>query len=163
MLKKVILSIVLLQFFLSCSNKAKNKSLNTLLTNDSIKYWDIVLKKGLYSKSNNRIFPYYSYSFNASGNYFFYTKRDNYRVRFVGGDVVLPDAWSYINDSTIKMNNKTAKILKLDEDTFKYYDISIGSTVILSKSKDQSHRFDSIEEAPPLIKDITRCAGYAPR
>jgi hypothetical protein len=124
-------------------NKKSNKNIH-FLTNDSLKYWNIVYSEKLYNKDKSLIYPYYFYSFDVDNNYCYFYKRGKKRVRDIGGDVITENNWDFINDSLIKLNGCIYKVKLLTQDTFKYEDLK-GSINILAKSDHQKSDIDTIE------------------
>ncbi len=139
--------------FLSCENEGiiNKKHLFTLMTDDSVKYWDIVYEDKLFDITESLVFPYYSYSFSKDGEYFVFHKRGKSRARIIGSDAIKLNYWKYISDSIIDVNGELAQILYLSEDTLKYKKQNDSSIVILSKSKHQTSTINTIEIAPDMI------------
>lgn len=155
---KFSIIFILSMLLFSCENETlvTKNHLITVITSDSVKYWDVVYEDKLFKINESKIFPYYYYSFNKDGKYFFYYKNGAKRVRVVGSDMVKSNDWKYISDSTIEVNGELAQIFYLSEDTLKYKKQNDKSIIVLSKSKYQISSIDTIEIAPDSYSTPTR-------
>lgn len=149
--------LILFLILVSCNSKENKKSKKeefvTLLTSDSVKYWEVVNLPDRFSKQASKKYPYFWYSFNKNGEMKFYSLSGNKRAFLIGSDADIPNKWREITDSSIVTDYDTVKIIKLTTDTFKYYNKKKG-LIILSKSSNQSALMDTIEDAPPLLAPL---------
>lgn len=154
MKRLIILFISTSVFLLSCIDTQKVKdNVRLNLTSDSTKYWDIVSKPNLFSKSKSRVFPFYWYSFSANGQYKFYSKKKNKRLYSDNGDLVLPEHWSLIKEKNLILNGDTVEIVLLSPDTLKYLN-NRNELTVLARSQNQSTEMDSIGETIPMLVPI---------
>jgi hypothetical protein len=128
-INKLILLLSILTF--SCV-KDKKTELTLFLTNDSLKYWDMVYNPRFYDRSKSLTFPLYCYCFEKSNKWNFYIYRKGVRQQYEQDDIVIPRKWDMISDTTIMLGFKTYKIEKLSKDTFIY--IEDTDTTILINS-----------------------------
>jgi hypothetical protein len=128
-MKKALSSIIILFILLSCN---KSPSIPDLLTNGDIKYWDAVQIPNLYQKKDKSIFPAYCYYFDKSGNCKFLYYNKGGRVLYDTGDLVLPQNWKLLSDSTMSIQGHNAIIKRLDKDTLIY--ITNGGKYIFCRS-----------------------------
>jgi len=113
-MKLIIYLFFLSIFIVGCSQTENIKSVKTLLTNDSIKYWDLV-KRGKHSVDKNLVAisfdkfnNYYSYSFTKKGA----IKKD------VMEDVIYEDVYDLIDQNNLLINYTFEfEILKITNDT----------------------------------------------
>lgn len=134
-MKKVIISLILLAIF-SC-NKKSNSDIYSL-TNDSVKYWDVIEKPNFYSKCNSKTFPYYGYYFSKNGEFSFYFYENSTRKAFENNDVVRSNNWRYITERSIEIGENIYEIEKLSNDSFIYFSPLLGRTVLVKSNSQNS-------------------------
>jgi|SRR5690606_2917085 len=117
--------LILIFLISSCSSK-KEKIVN-LITNDKVKYWDIV-------DTTDKVKWGYSFSKNGTCLYYYYDG-ENICSRHImdDDDLIYEDTWLLKNDSILNFRSTDKKILRLTEDTLltEYK----GKKLLLVKSK----------------------------
>ena len=130
----IIISIIILN---GC--QSSERRIVKLLTNNSYKYWD--LKYEINAKK--RKFEYnpfcQSIRLSKNGKFFEYTisKNQRYNVQD-GSDVIRPQSWEYINDSTLSINNISTKIEAISVNQLILNDGEIKLIYVASKHQSDS-------------------------
>lgn len=131
--------IIIIILVLFACNNSKNEVIKKIAGNTG-KYWDVKRDKDIDHSP-----PLYCYYFDNNGKYRIFEYSNNKRVLYDGGDIEIPEVWSYLTDSTIMIATANYKIEKLTSDTFIYSSPELGQKMLI-KSKEQSTALDTIIE-----------------
>ncbi len=127
------LKYCLIIFCVIACNNSKN-DINYILTNDTSKYWDVLQLPGFYQKDSSKVYPFYCYYFDKNGKRIFYQYIKGKRIQYSSGDIVIPEIWKPLTDTTILLGNTVCKIDKLIKDTF-IYSNKFGQVILTSADK----------------------------
>jgi hypothetical protein len=73
---------------------------------------------GFYNKDSSKVYPQYCYYFDKKQKKEFFEYKNKERRKYDNGDVMVPDTWRYISDTSILIGNAIFSIEKLTEDSF---------------------------------------------
>ncbi len=123
----LFVSTIFILLFASCTQKSNHKS---LLTNNNLKFWDISTVPGYcYEFSNNGVCRYYVWM-NRNGK--------SIRELFDFGDVVYPNTWEFVNDTTINIQGFNYFYKFINTDSVKLVNVKRPSdTFFLTSSPNQ--------------------------
>ncbi|WP_353334353.1 hypothetical protein [Bacteroides sedimenti] len=118
--------LILVVGLCSCNNQKKQVF---LISNNDVKYWDEI------SPRNNSL---RGFCFHKNGFYEYYVYYKGKRYKYGYEDVIFPDNWSCLNDSTLIIGYYKAHILKLTNDYFIFQVCDDKSIQILEISNNQT-------------------------
>jgi hypothetical protein len=129
---KKILAFVLL---LSACCHEKTIDRQCLLTNNNIKFWDVVYDTHLYNKAISRVYPCYCYCFDNNNNWNLYEyQRKKKWTQYDTGDVESVMTWYFSSDTTINIGGAVYKIAKFTTDTLILTSKKMQDSTVLVKS-----------------------------
>lgn len=130
------LCLYLFVFQLLFAVGCKEKKQKWMITGLSGKDWNIYKMKGKIYKR-----PLYGYHFQNNGDcfYYFYSRNAMGKIeknKFDFGDVIYPDSWDYINDSTMNIRGRLFSFLYLSTDSMVVISkMNVSDTLYLTHSK----------------------------
>ena len=104
----------------------KQKSMESNLTNNGIKFWDVFdYKKGFITGS---------YSFNKNGDCFYYSYKKGKRARIFDDDLVYPHTWNLKGDSILNIQGFDKSIINFNSNKITLLNVLSGDTLTLLKA-----------------------------
>ncbi len=133
-MKSRIISFIILISLCSCDNQKRQEK---LISNNRVKYWDVVIPI-VNKRASIRGYCFYK---NGSFQEFFYHENKKYddvatNNIFFGNDIVYDRSWKSLNDSFFILSKKKVRILTLTKDTFTFQ-LSDKTIVKLAASQNQ--------------------------